>query len=83
MKTNIECIPAAPHISPSPTVYKVEDLGINITEGEEVWVGYFQVVRVFEYIGKKRYMCNLLVITFFVYFPATPVRKAMHRVYVY
>ncbi|XP_053408641.1 uncharacterized protein LOC123559443 isoform X2 [Mercenaria mercenaria] len=50
-----ECVPATPKvdaaISNSSNVYDVDNLIIDLPDNEDVWVGYYQVVRVFEYIG--------------------------------
>ncbi|XP_053408643.1 uncharacterized protein LOC123559445 [Mercenaria mercenaria] len=50
-----ECVPATPNVdaavSYSPSVYDIDNPRIDLPDNEDVWVGYYQVVRVFEYIG--------------------------------
>ncbi|XP_045207208.2 uncharacterized protein LOC123559442 isoform X2 [Mercenaria mercenaria] len=50
-----KCVPATPKVDVTsglpPAVYNVNNLDIELPDNEDVWVGYYQVERVFEYIG--------------------------------
>jgi hypothetical protein len=49
-----DCIPATPKVKVGAdmTYYVDESLDVDVPLNNKVWVGYYQVVRVFEYIGK-------------------------------
>ncbi|XP_060574578.1 uncharacterized protein LOC132732205 [Ruditapes philippinarum] len=50
---NNGCIPATPKVKvgTDKNYYVDESLGLDLPFNDKVWVGYYQVVRVFEYIG--------------------------------
>ncbi|XP_045207237.2 uncharacterized protein LOC123559456 isoform X2 [Mercenaria mercenaria] len=54
-----ECMPATPKVGAaihySPNAYTVDNLDIDLPDNEEIWVGYYQVEKVFEYIGCVQY----------------------------
>jgi hypothetical protein len=49
-----DCIPATPKVKVGTDMnyYVDESLDVDLPFNDTVWVGYYQVVRVFEYIGK-------------------------------
>jgi hypothetical protein len=51
---NNDCIPATPKVKVGADMnyYLDESLGLDVQFNDKVWVGYYQVVRVFEYMGK-------------------------------
>jgi hypothetical protein len=51
---NNVCIPATPKVKVGTDMnyYLDENLDVDLPSNDKVWVGYYQVLRVFEYIGK-------------------------------
>lgn len=53
-EAGIECTIGTPKLTAieyKPTVYSVVNINIDVPDNEEIWTGFYQVVRVFEYIG--------------------------------